>query len=284
MRRVDITLKSEQPFEVPAHEGYQLYSSILGLLKDSDPEISQRVHDSNITSISLGSLHGPFRPTERMNHKKVVPNELYHLRIGVTDPCDDEIFRNLVLPLLSDRKKFPLYRGFFTVEQIEDRMISVDDLKQMTQGYGRPSLDFDFITTTCIQYRNSRVTEMFPHRIAVFNSLLSKWNQVLPGEFHLGVVRDDFGRYLIERPDLRRLATYSVQVNTVIDPKKGHPRPIFKQGFVGRCRYFFTSDAPEGFKNATLLLAKYAELSGVGSSVARGCGQVNVTIQDGANE
>ena len=284
MRRVILTLMAAQPFEIPAHEGYQIYSSLLGLLKDSSPEVSQRIHDSTITLISLGSLQGPFRRADRANHKQVVPHELYRLRIGITDPHDDEIFHHLVLPLLTDRKELPLYRGSLAIEQIEDRIISIEDLKHHITPYTRPSIDFEFVTPTCIQYRNSRVTEMFPHRIAVFHSLLSKWNQVLPAEAHLGMDRDDFGRYLIERPDIRRFATYSVQVNTVIDHKKGHPRPIFKQGFVARCRYSFTSDASEGFKNATLLLAEFAELSGVGSSVARGCGQVNVTIQDGANE
>ncbi|KUK70136.1 MAG: CRISPR-associated Cas5e family protein [Methanocalculus sp. 52_23] len=284
MHRVNLTIRTDQTFEIPVHEGYQVYSSLLGLMKKSDPEISRRVHDSAITSISLGALHGRFRSTGRPHQRQVIPHELYHLRIGITDPHDDEVFRHLVLPLLTDRKEFPLYQGSFTVEQVEDQMVSVDDLIQQTQGYDRPSLNFDFLTPTCIQYRNSRVTEMYPHRIAVFHSLLSKWNHLSPAELRMGVSRDDFGRYLIERPDLRRLTTYSVQVSTVMDPKKGHPRPIFKQGFAGRCTYSFTSDAPKGFRNATLLLARFAEFSGVGSSVARGCGQVDVTIQDGANE
>ncbi len=284
MRRVNLVLRSDQSFEIPIHEGYQVYSSLLGLMKESDPEVSRRVHDSTITSISLGSLHGPFRSTERPYLKQVLSHELYRLRIGITDPHDEEVFRHLVLPLLTDRKKLPLYQGSFSVEQVEDQMVSADDLIKRTQEYNQPSLNFDFLTPTCIQYRNSRVTEMYPHRIAVFHSLLSKWNQLSPDDLHMGVSRDDFGRYLIERPDLRRLATYSVQVNTVMDAKRGHSRPIFKQGFVGRCTYSFTSNAPIGFRNATLILAMFAEFSGVGSSVARGCGQVDVTVQDGVNE
>ncbi|MDD4677555.1 MAG: CRISPR system precrRNA processing endoribonuclease RAMP protein Cas6 [Candidatus Cloacimonetes bacterium] len=284
MRRVDLKLRPDYPFEIPVHEGYQIYSSLLGLMKESDPTVSQRVHDSRVTSISLGALRGPFRSTGRPHHREVIPHELYHLRIGITDPHDDEIFRHLVLPLLTEQKELPLYRGAFTIEQVEDQMVSIDDLVQQTRGYRRPHMNFNFLTPTCIQYRNSRVTEMYPHRIAVFHSVLSKWNQISPDELRIGVSRDDFGRHLIEKPDLRRLATYSVQVNRVKDPKRGHPRPIFKQGFAGRCTYSFTSKAPEGFRNATLLLAKFAEYSGVGSSVARGCGQVDVTIQDGVNE
>ncbi|MGD9938136.1 MAG: CRISPR system precrRNA processing endoribonuclease RAMP protein Cas6 [Methanoregulaceae archaeon] len=284
MRRLDLTLKAQQSFEIPVHAGYQLYSSLLGLMKESDPDVSQRIHDSTISSISIGGLSGPFERTERAHHKRVIPERLYYLRIGITDPNDNVIFDHLVLPLLLERKELPLFRGAFSVEQIKDTMISFDDLVTQCGEYCRPTIGFDFLTPTCIQFRNSRVTEMFPHRIAVFNSLLSKWNQVSPGDMRLGIDRDDFGRHLIERPDLDSFATYSVQVNTIMDRKKEHPRPILKQGFVGRCGYSFVSSAPEGFRNATLLLARFAELSGVGSSVARGCGQVNVTFQDGTHE
>jgi CRISPR/Cas system endoribonuclease Cas6 (RAMP superfamily) len=51
-----------------------------------------------------------------------------------------------------------------------------------------------------------------------------------------------------------------------------------KQGFTGRCRYTFAKNAPEGLKNGIVALAKFAEYSGVGSSVARGCGAVAVEI------
>ncbi|WP_292410772.1 MULTISPECIES: CRISPR system precrRNA processing endoribonuclease RAMP protein Cas6 [unclassified Methanoculleus] len=284
MRRVDLTLRTDRSFEIPVHSGYQIYSSLLGLMKESDPNVSQRVHDSTTTALSLGDLRGPFQSTRKPYRKQVIPHERYRLQIGITDPHDDEVFRHLILPILTDRKELPLHQGSFFVEQIRDQMVSVDDLVQQTQRYEQPTLSFDFLTPTCIQYRNSRVTEMYPHRIAVFHSLLSKWNLLSPADLRMGVSRDDFGRYIIERPDLRQLTTYSVQVNTIMDPKKGHPRPLFRQGFTGRCIYFFTSNAPEGFRNATLLLAMFAEFSGVGSSVARGCGQVDVTIQDSVNE
>ncbi len=65
-------------------------------------------------------------------------------------------------------------------------------------------------------------------------------------------------------------------VNTVFDKNKGHARPIFKQGFTGSCTYWFTKDAPVSVKNAALILAQFAEFSGLGSGVSRGCGWVEV--------
>ena len=54
---------------------------------------------------------------------------------------------------------------------------------------------------------------------------------------------------------------------------------VFKQGFIGRCGYSFTPNAPESFRNA-VDLALFSEFSGIGSSVTRGCGQVSVTLEE----
>lgn len=284
MRRLDLILLADEPFEIPIHEGYQLYSALLGLMKGSSPKVSQRVHDSPVPSFSIGGLKGPFQQTDRANHKRVIPNQPYHLRIGITDPRDEEILHHLAMPFILGQKVLSLNRGIFTVEHIEDHSVSIDDWVHQIQHLSRPQLEFDFETVTCIQYRNSTVTEMYPNRIAVFNSILSKWNRVFPEGSRLEAGRDDFGRYLIERPDFFNLATYSVQTNTVMDQRKGYPGPIFKQGFIGPCRYSFTANAPEEFRNTVLLLSRFAEFSGVGSGVARGYGQVKVTIQGGSNE
>jgi CRISPR/Cas system endoribonuclease Cas6 (RAMP superfamily) len=51
-----------------------------------------------------------------------------------------------------------------------------------------------------------------------------------------------------------------------------------RQGFTGRCQYIFTRDAPEGMKNGIVALARFAEYSGLGSAVTRGCGAAKVTV------
>ena len=95
----------------------------------------------------------------------------------------------------------------------------------------KPCLDFEFKSPACIQYRNSKVYEMFPHREAVFHSLLSKWNAVSPEEMKMNIERDEMARYMVEKP--LAYETHSVVVNTVFDKVKGHPRPIMRQGFTG---------------------------------------------------
>jgi CRISPR-associated endoribonuclease Cas6 len=62
----------------------------------------------------------------------------------------------------------------------------------------------------------------------------------------------------------------------------GQARPVMRQGFVGRCRYTFSSDAPEDLCRSIAALAGFAEFSGgVSSSVAHGCGAVAVQISEG---
>lgn len=137
-------------------------------------------------------------------------------------------------------------------------------------------IEVQFRTPTCIEEANE-ITTMFPHRGSVFRSLLRKWNATIPeersDELTLGMVREDFEANLIEKPDARTYDTNSVLVNRGEDGS-----PILAQGFTGSCTYKF-KDASEAIRTATTALARFGEYSGVGSSVARGCGSVEVSVQ-----
>ena len=200
--------------------------------------------------------------------------------IGVTDPAETQIFQAMVKPLIFDRKNLDLDGGELIVEDFSSSTKTFEEILGSASRYARPKLIFDFRSPTCIQYRNSDVTEMFPHRLAVFRSLQSKWNSVCPEEMRLALLDDDIERYIVEKPDAQSYRTHSVMVNTVFDKNKGHARPIFKQGFTCCCTYWFTKDAPVSVKNAALILAQFAEYSGVGSSVSRGCGWVEVRVEE----
>jgi CRISPR-associated endoribonuclease Cas6 len=178
--------------------------------------------------------------------------------------------------LVLKERNLRLEKGELRVEELASSTASFEDLIRSAGEIKEPCLDFQFKSPTCIQYRNTKVYEMFPHREAVFHSLLSKWNAVCPIELKMGMERDDMARFMIEKP--RSYETHSIVVNTVFDKVKGHARPIMRQGFTGRCQYTFTRNAPEGLRNGIVALAKFAEYSGVGSAVARGCGAVYVDV------
>ena len=275
-QKIKLTLVARDGFEVPISEGYQLYSALLGVMKESDPDAAGRTHDSPISSISLGPLDGRFLASKRDRHKCLVAGGRYKMDVGITDPREAEIFRAIISPLVLKERNLRLEKGELMVEELSSSSESFEDLISSSGGFKEPCLDFWFRSAACIQYRNTKITEMFPHREAVFFSLLSKWNGICPDELKMSMEKDDMSRYMIEKP--LAYETRSAVVNTVFDKKKGHARPIMKQGFVGRCQYTFARDAPEGLKNGIVALSRFAEYSGIGSAVARGCGAVKVGI------
>jgi len=70
----------------------------------------------------------------------------------------------------------------------------------------------------------------------------------------MDISRDEIARYVMEKP--LSYDTHSVMVNTVFDKAKGHPRPIFKQGFTGACTYLFAKDVPRDVRNRVLVLSR----------------------------
>jgi CRISPR-associated endoribonuclease Cas6 len=275
-QKITLTLHPLAAFEVPFSEGYQLYSALLQVMGEADSATAKHTHDSPISSISLGPLEGRFRRSDRAMHKIADPGERYELAMGITDPKEVEIFRSIISPLVLKERNLAMEKGELRVEELTSSTASFEDLVKSAGELKEPCLDLQFKSSTCIQYKNTKVYEMFPHREAIFHSLLSKWNAVCPEELKMSMERDDIARFMIEKP--LAYETHSVVVNTVFDRVKGHARPIMKQGFTGRCQYTFTRDAPEGLQNGIVALARFAEYSGLGSAVARGCGAVAVGV------
>jgi CRISPR-associated endoribonuclease Cas6 len=275
-QKITMALRPEAAFEMPYSEGYQLYSALLHIMGESDADMARHTHDSPISSLSLGPLEGRFCRSGRAMHKAVDVGERYELVVGITDQKEVEIFRAIISPLVLKERNLRMEKGELRVEELASSTASFEELIKSAGEVKDPCLDFQFKSPTCIQYKNTKVFEMFPHREAVFHSLLSKWNAVCPEELKMGMERDDIARFVIEKP--RSYETHSIVVNTIFDKVKGHARPIMKQGFTGRCQYTFTRNAPEGLRNGIVALGKFAEYSGVGSSVARGCGAVAVEV------
>jgi CRISPR-associated endoribonuclease Cas6 len=275
-QKITLTLRPTAAFEMPYSEGYQLYSALLCVMREGDCAIAKHTHDSPISSISLGPLEGRFCRSDRAMHKAAAVEERYELAVGITDPKEIEIFRSIISPLVLKERNLAMEKGELRVEELTSSTASFEEMIKSAGEIKEPCLDFQFKSPTCIQYKNTRVYEMFPHREAVFHSLLSKWNAVCPEELKMSMERDDMARFMIERPLV--YGTHSIVVNTVFDRVKGHARPIMKQGFTGRCRYTFAKNAPVSLRNGIVALAKFAEYSGVGSSVARGCGAVAVGV------
>lgn len=275
-QKISMVVRPREEFELPWSEGYQLYSALLSIMRGCDEATSKHAHDSPLSSMSISTLDGKFKRSPRLKHKVADPANRYNFHIGITDPKEVEIFRAIIQPLILREQDILLDKGSLRVEEVASSTESFEEILDRVGVQESAHVEFDFRSTTCIQYRNTKVMEMFPHREAVFSSLLAKWNAVCPEGLRMALERDDMARYLMEEP--LSYETHSAMVNTVMDKVKGHPRPILKQGFQGRCRYLFARNAPQDVRNGILALSRFAEYSGVGSAVARGCGAVKVTV------
>jgi hypothetical protein len=277
LRQIELSLRSDERFDVPQSDGYSVYSALLALLESADETVSARVHDSDIGSLQNSGLRGPFGEGNRSHHKRVRPDGEYTLTLGVTDPEDEAIFEGLVSGLVLADEPLELTHGGLHIDSFESENTSHEALLSEAAAHDDPTIEVEFRTATCIEEAGS-VTTMFPTRTAVFSSLLGKWNKTAPDELELDVNRETLAASVIEKPDARSYRTHSVLVNRV-DDSDGNPRPIFRQGFSGTCEYAF-KNASDSVRNAVTALALFGEYSGVGSAVSRGCGDVSVEVID----
>lgn len=275
-RRIRCTLRADEPFPVPVSDGYSIYGALLGALSDIDETVSARVHDSPLGSLHNGGLDGRFADSDRPHHKTVLPDESYGLTLGVVDPADTEIFQALVNAVVLEGDRLELSHGELQVERFESNNTTHEGLLTRAAEYDSPTVGMNFRSPTCIE-EAGEVTTMFPHRGAVFNSLAGKWNATCPESLQLDLDRETIERSVIEKPDADSYATHSVLVNRV-ENEEGETRNLFRQGFTGECAYAF-KDASEAVENAVTALALFGEYSGVGSAVARGCGDVRTEVE-----
>lgn len=275
LRRIDITVRPAFRFPIPISDGYSVYSALLGVLETVDAEVSARIHDSPLGSLHNSGLQGVFGDSERSFHKTLLPDQTYQLTLGVVDPADTEIFQALVNALVLEGDTIELSHGKLHVERFESANTTQRELLDQAGELTDPTIELSFKTATCIE-EAGEITTMFPHRGAVFSSLVGKWNRSAPDTLELDVNRDEIEANVIEKPEARTYDTHSVLVNRVKNDD-GETRNLFRQGFTGDCAYEF-KDASESVENAVTALGLFAEYSGVGSAVSRGCGKVNTDL------
>lgn len=281
MRRVNLTLEPEGSFPVPTANGYQIYGAVLSALNDVDKNISSRVHDSPIGSLTNSGLLGKFDESPRNHHKRVVRDRTYDLKLGVADPRDQEIFQALADAFVFSDDILELADGDFRVRDFASTNTShmeiLEDASEIvTQHHNTFEIGVCFETPTCIK-ESGEITTMFPHRGSVFRSLLRKWSSTIPDnradELGLAMTREDFETNLIEKPDADTYQTHSILVNRGEDGG-----PIFRQGFTADCTYKF-KDASEAIRTAVTALALFSDYAGVGGFVSRGCGTVSMEVE-----
>lgn len=281
VRQIRATLRPESRFPVPQSDGYSVYAALLSVLSGVDESVSESVHDSSLGSLHSSGLLGDFGGSDRPHHKMLLPDKTYELSLGIIHPDDSALFQALVNALVLEGESVELSHGRLRVEEFESENATHGELLERASACDDPTIEMEFRTPTCIE-EHGNVTTAFPHRWPVFNSLAGKWSNSCPDKLAIELDRESVLGSVIEKPhvpgykDSYAYETHSVLVNRV-DDEDGENRNIFHQGFTGRCEYEF-KNASESVQNAVTALAMFAEYSGVGSAVARGCGDVSMEV------
>jgi len=289
MQSVSFTLRPpDGPFEVPFSTGYQTYSGLLSALDETGQQVADALHDSPYAGFSNSGLLGPFdRNARREYHQRVLPDETYHLDLGVVHPEAEAAFEALIRAFVIRDQSLQLAHGELEVEAVSTDQTSPIEILQTATDIASEAVGvrMRFQSPTCCQPYGD-VWEASPHRVHLFQHLADRWNAVVDDEeLAVTLTADVLGEQLYTQATPDTYETHSIVVHRR-DPLEegaqseavtdgGHIEEA--QGFTGTWTYKF-KQASETTRTAVLALAQFAEYAGVGHHTARGAGSVTTEI------
>jgi hypothetical protein len=245
-----------------------LYSAVLNKIQAFDEELSEEIHSSNVSRVSVSPLRGDFKQVDE-NRKKVFPDGEYRASIcllgreGAADALANQL-------LLKDGV-FELGDAVFDLSGFEVEETCFEEFAEVEQV---ESLFFHFESPVCIKYPGSDVVEMYPHREAVFKALEYRWNQLAPEDLQFEVDLGDLKQCVVEKPVFHKTH------NVVVTRKGGSSgcRPVKEFGFTGKTEYGF-SGGSASLRHKLAVLTRFAGFAGLGGHVGRGLGDVRTEIE-----
>jgi len=262
---IEINCRPEEDCLVPHSTGHLLYSATLESIQNVNPELSGKIHSSDVATVSVTPLRGEFRRKDE-NRKEVFSDAEYRFFINLIDSDGfEELFKDLVL----SGTNLEIAGEDFEVTAMETEE---KDWQEFMEKKTPNALFFHFMSPVSINYKDSGVTEMFPHREAIFKALENSWNQNAPEDMGLEVEIEDLKRNVIEKSFKHDTA------NTVITREGKERNQIKAFGFTGKAQYEFKG-ADDLLKKKLGILTKYAKYSGIGSHTSRGLGNVYTEVK-----
>ena len=271
---IQINCRPEENCLLPHSTGHLLYSAALNSIKKSNPELSEEIHGSDSSQIQVTALRGGELDRKDSNRKRVFSDDEYHFFINL---IDSEGFQELFNDLVLSGEGLEIAGKKFEITGMNTKEITWQDLMEKKNPEG---LYFHFLSPVSIQYKGSEVTEMFPHREAVFKSLENSWNRNAPEQMQFEINTDKLKKHVNEKPKRNKYGDPEYQThNTVVTRKKDgeNKRQIKAFGFTGKTEYGF-KNAPDALKKKLAILTRYAKHAGLGSHTARGLGNTYTEV------
>ena len=267
---IEINLRPEEDALVPHSTGHLLYSAVLNSIKKSNPELSGEIHKSDNSKVSVTPLNGEFDRKDH-NRKRVFQDTEYNFFINLIDTGGfQELFNDLVL----QGEGLEVADAEFEITGMNTEEITWSDLMEKKTPEG---LYFHFLSPVSINYRDSEVTEMYPHREAVFQALLNSWNRNAPEDMHFQLDTEQIKKQVVEKVKRNKYGDPEYQTHSKVITQK-NKNQIKAFGFTGKTEYAF-KNADDSLKKKLAILTRYAKHAGLGSHTARGLGNTYTEVR-----
>jgi len=237
---------------LPGACGRAIHAQVLDWFRLADPAISEAIHKSQESPLSLSGLMGKRRKAG------VRAGDEFYFRIGLLDG-------SLIEPLLSGLEKwgdkpFSLAKCPFIFRSINmlpgtDPWVGSSDYALLAKiPVASDDLTLKLLSPTSFKLNSGQGIQPFPLPESVFGSLHRRWNIFAPDEWRFPKIQ---WSGLVSDYDLK---TQKIKMENSVEI-----------GAVGWVRYRFPD--PEQARIATIL-AHFAFFAGVGRKTAMGMGQV----------
>lgn len=234
-----------------------IHAQVLAWLKKGNPEISALIHNTQRSPISLSEL---IKKTDSPITKSGNCQEVNRLFFQVN------LLQGYLLPILlkgiGTETEISLADYKFTLIGI-DSLPSVDSQARLTTykelvEHSKPCDVIKFKLLSPTSFKQNNHIQPFPLPELVFNNLLRRWNTFAPVEYHFPKVE-------------WQVMTAAYDLKTQVIRKE-----VAEIGSVGWVRYKFKNE--EQAKIA-MILANFANYSGIGRKTALGMGRVYFSQQ-----
>jgi CRISPR-associated endoribonuclease Cas6 len=229
-----------------------IHAQVLEWFRLGQPEVSQAIHDSQESPISLSDLIG------KHHSETVEEGDEFYFRIGLLN-------RHLLKPLLKGLErwgsaslvlaKFPFVLKCINLLPGTEPLVQSSNYVQLSQvaTIANP-LVLDFLSPTSFKLNQGKHIQPIPLPNSVFGNLRRRWNAFAPKELRFAQIQWDG---LISDFDLR---SRRLELDDSVE-----------LGTIGWVKYHFSDPQQARIAN---VLAHFAFFSGAGRKTAMGMGQV----------
>lgn len=245
--------------DIPPTLSRALHALVLNWLTAANPSVAEAVHASQHSPLTISGLLG----NRRQGGVRV--GDYFYFRIGLLDGglietlmrgFEQSETQSLVLA------SFPfILRNLYALPGTHQLAGAADYVLLSNPPQVLNDIELHFLSPT--SFKQNQNVQTFPLPELVFNSLLRRWNNFAPEQYHFANCE---WNALVTAYELK---TYALKMEGGTE--------VGAQGWV---RYRFISD--ETARIATIL-ANFAFFAGVGRKTAMGMGQTQLVIQNSKN-